>query len=319
MRDGKRLFPGGHHTHAEPSQEHPGQVKSSSTRFTFLSLPCHHVLDRPRRATFFILVELTNGGGARPVQAAESPRMRTVGRSSVRLDGVLIWWQRLMLVSCPPCITKLESNTKQSLRRRLMASLRQRWRWRWRRMRHGGCRAVQWEMSKARAAACHRTERLMDDSGSEGDARHWSLRMGTLSGACAGLAPRLARDVPSYASELQSCALNPGKRGLADRTVRTGNARWLTNTRDGWAAGLPCCQPSLPLSAQTAGVGTEKQAQLTTRPLPTFSSSPNDDWLAAPLTHFLPSSSLRSQSPQIASYQQVVSFLPSTRGPKVPV
>lgn len=115
----------------------------------------------------------------------------------------------------------------------------------------------------------------MDDSGSEGDARHWSLRLGTLSGACAGLAPRLAREVPSYASELQSCALNPGKRGLADRTVRTGNAKWLTSARDGWAAGLPLAVlPSLPPSAQTAGVGTEKQAQLTTRPLPTFSSSP---------------------------------------------
>lgn len=46
----------------------------------------------------------------------------------------------LMPVGCPPCITKLEPNTKRSSRRRLMALLRQRWRWR--RMRHGGCRAV---------------------------------------------------------------------------------------------------------------------------------------------------------------------------------
>lgn len=195
----------------------------------------------------------------------------------------------------------------------------------------GGLQSCAVGNEQGRAAACHRTERLMDDSGSEGDARHWSLRRGTLSGACAGLAPRLAREVPSYASELQNCAPNPGKRGLADRTVRTGNARWLTSPRDGWAAGLPPTCPACPAcpachrSAQTAGVGAEKQAQLTTQypPPPHILQLPlrlpNGDWLAAPLAHFLPSSSLRSQSPQIASYQQVVSFLPSARGPQVPV
>lgn len=151
--------------------------------------------------------------------------MRTVGGPP---RDLMVWWQRragqCRIVSLTQFEPKITSSQAQLKRRR-------------RRMRHGARRAVQREMSKAGLL------RVIGPSDSWMILVEWETQNGrrktpgtclrTLSGACVVLVPRLARAVPRYASELQSWAQNLGKRGLADRTVRTGDARWLTSPRDG--------------------------------------------------------------------------------------
>lgn len=123
---------------------------------------------------------------------------------------------------------------------------------------------------------------------------------------------------------LESGAWPTGKRGLRHD--------WLTRSRDGETASLRLrlrlpASPASPCapSRQTVGVplGWGGRTARLPGPLPTFSSSlplcPAGEWLAAPLAHFLPSSSLRAQSPQIASYQQVVFSLRLPKAPQVPV
>lgn len=227
-----------------------------------------------------------------------------------------------MLVNCPPCTTKLEPDAKRSSRRRLIALLWQRWRWR--RMRHGGCRAVQWEMSRAGLLRVigpsdswmTLVQRETQDTG----ASVWEL--------CLGLAPDWRLDWP------ERCRATRPSCKVARRILESG--AWPTGqcgleTRDGSRVhvtagrlGLPLCRPAQPASVCADGWGGNGGGRHSSLPAPSPHSPaplrlPNGDWLTARLAHFLPSSSLRSQSPQIASYQQVVSFLPSARGSQVPV
>jgi hypothetical protein len=177
-----------HRTPCMPNQvrERSGQVVSKDYIIYFFVLALPPGRRSAKRADLFFFsfllsffpIELTNRGRARPVQAAGSARMRTVGDPTPNL---------IVSVSPNPSPTP-----------------------------------------------------------SEGDARHWSLCLGTLSGACAGLAPRLAGDVCRiHASELQSwkAGLDPaGQCGL-------GNARWLASPRDSVqsTARVQLCLP-LPLA-----------------------------------------------------------------------
>lgn len=132
-------------------------------------------------------------------------------------------------------------------------------------------------------------------------------------------------DVPQDASELQSWrrilesgAWPTGQCGLATRESSRVHVTRAAAGPASWAC--LCLDRRLGWERREAS----NSSQLAPPPFPSPHSPaplrlPNGDWLAAPLAHFLPSSSLRSKSPQIASYQEVVSFLPSTRGPQVPV
>lgn len=72
MRVREHLFPG--ERHPMPNQARNTRadgvyiVESKHYKIYFLYLRCHLAQDRPRRKTFFVLVELTNRGGARPVR-----------------------------------------------------------------------------------------------------------------------------------------------------------------------------------------------------------------------------------------------------------
>lgn len=193
----------------------------------------------------------------------------------------------------------------------------------------GGCRALQWEMSKAGPL------RVIGPSDSwmtlvQRETQDTGASVGEL---CLGLAPDWRLDWP------ERCRATRPSCKIARRILESG--AWPTGqcgleTRDGSrvhvTAGRPVCLflpvllPSLPSLPPfcTDGWGGSGEAGTAHYPPPPHILQlplrlPNGDWLAAPLAHFLPSSSLRSQSPQIASYQQVVSFLPSARGPQVPV